>query len=77
LYISIHLETVLDTTVGQEFIVCEFNKDPKSSNYRSPYTNKYFPVHNEDFFMPSPLLRDLEEKGNLLFEEYGRLYYGE
>lgn len=27
--------------------------------------------------MISPLLRDLEEKGNLLFEEYGRLYYGD
>lgn len=28
-------------------------------------------------YMISPLLRDLEEKGNLLFEEYGRLYYGD
>jgi hypothetical protein len=27
--------------------------------------------------MLSPLLRDLEEKGNYLFSEYARLYYGE
>ena len=27
--------------------------------------------------MPSPLLRDIEEKGNLLFSEYSKLYYGE
>jgi len=27
--------------------------------------------------MLSPLLRDLEEKGNLLFSEYAKLYYGE
>ena len=28
-------------------------------------------------YMISPLLRDLEEKGNLLFSEYAKLYYGE
>jgi len=28
-------------------------------------------------YMLSPLLRDLEEKGNLLFSEYAKLYYGE
>lgn len=59
---------MLDSETGQEFIINEFNKDPKSNNYRSPYSNKYFPKHNEDAFMPSPLLRDLEEKGNLLFD---------
>jgi hypothetical protein len=28
-------------------------------------------------YMLSPPLRDLEEKGNLLFSEYAKLYYGE
>jgi hypothetical protein len=27
--------------------------------------------------MPSPILRDLEEKGNILFNEYAKMYYEE
>ena len=26
--------------------------------------------------MLTPMLRDIEEKGNLLFSEYAKLYYG-
>lgn len=72
-----HPETLIDTEEGLEFIISEHGRDPKSQNFRSPHTNKYFPTHQEDMFMLSPLLRDLEEKGNLLFSEYARLYYGE
>ena len=66
----------MDSGDGREFIVSEHNKDPRSDNHRSPYTNRYYPTHKEDMYMLSPLLRDLEEKGNLLFSEYAKLYYG-
>ena len=66
----------MDKTKGEDFIACEFNKVVNTNNYRSPYSNRYYPSHHEDYFVPSPLLRDLEEKGNLLFSEYAKMYYG-
>lgn len=72
-----HTETLIDTEVGKEFIISEFSKEPKSLNYRSPYSNRYYPTHKEEMYMLPPLLRDIEEKGNFLFSEYARLYYGE
>ena len=41
-------------------------KDNKP-HYRSPYSNKYYPELEEGIF-PSPLVRNIEEKGRILFD---------
>lgn len=68
--------------VKKPFLKTSYNsfKDVKNGtfSYRSPYTNKYFPsLANNDGVLPSPLLRSIEEKGQLLFEEYAKMYYSE
>lgn len=40
---------------------------------RSPYTNEYYPPL-EGALLPSPKIRALEEKAQLLFQEYLKLY---
>jgi len=45
------LEIEIDTTVGREFLKCEYNRDGDS--YRSPWTNSYFPPTGEDAIYPS------------------------
>lgn len=66
------LEVETDPKVGKDFIKSEFNRDGDS--YRSPWTNSYYPPEN-DGVLPSPKLRELEQKANILFEEYRKLYY--
>ena len=44
--------------------------------YRSPYTNKYFPILEKALY-PSAHLRIMEEKAQIIFEEYLKLYYGQ
>lgn len=64
----------LDTTVNKQFLKTEFNRD--GDEYRSPHSNTYFPATTaENAYYPIPQLRDFEIKGNLLFQEYTKLYY--
>jgi capping protein beta len=66
------LELEMDTQKGEYFFKSEFNRDGDS--YRSPYTNTYFPPL-DDAVLPSPKIRLLEEKAQILFSEYLKLYY--
>jgi len=66
------LELELDTQKGENFFRSEFNRDGDS--YRSPYTNTYFPPLDNGL-LPSPKIRLLEEKAQILFQEYLKLYY--
>lgn len=68
--VDIPLELETDTEKGEKFIKSEHNRDGDS--YRSPYTNKYFP-EEEGLQIPSPQARELEVKGNALFNEYKKL----
>lgn len=56
------------------FIESDFNKDGDS--FRSPWSDTFFPPINSDKFLPKEL-RTLEEKLNILFKQYAKLYYGE
>ena len=62
----------MGTDKGKEFIYSEFNRDGDS--FRSPFSNEYFPAL-EDGLKPSTSLRQMEEKANLLFDEYKKLYF--
>ena len=57
------------------FIMCEQNRDGDS--YRSPFSNKYYPVPDDDAKYPSSELRYLEEKLNKMFKLYVKFYYNE
>jgi len=65
------LETAKDKT-GKLYLKCDYNRDGDS--YRSPWNNLYEPAL-DDGFMPSPRLRTLEEKMNIVFDAYRALYY--
>lgn len=63
---------------GKEYLCCDYNRDGDS--YRSPWSNKYFPVIDSlDDELPPPfpsnILRELEIKANDSFEIYKDLYY--
>ena len=72
-------DTEMDAEENLPFLKTYHNmcrkKDGKVS-FRSPYTNKYYPPL-EDGAYPSPLVRNIEEKGRILFQEYAKMYYGE
>ena len=63
----------LDTLKNEHFIKTEFNRD--GDEYRSPYSNIYFPPTTAENYIPSSTLREFEVKGNQLFKEYTKLYY--
>ncbi len=63
---------VLADSTGRQFIATEFNREGDS--FRSPFTNQYYPPV-EDGYQPSESSRQLESKGNELFQEYTMLYY--
>jgi hypothetical protein len=67
-----------DKETNSLFLKTDFNKSKKIGSvcYRSPYSNKYYPPTEEGNY-PSPIIRNIEEKGSLLFNEYAKLYYGE
>jgi hypothetical protein len=44
-------------------------------NFRSPWSNKYYPASSESLYYPPQAIRTLEEKMNAMFAEYARLYY--
>ncbi|KAH7817627.1 F-actin-capping protein subunit beta [Monocercomonoides exilis] len=71
-HIEVPLKTETDTTVGRDFIICDYNRDGDS--YRSPYSNQYFPPLEEGL-LPSDKLRSLEIEANGLFEKYLQVYY--
>ncbi|CAG9334504.1 unnamed protein product [Blepharisma stoltei] len=66
------LELGVCESTGNEFILCEFNRDGDS--YRSPYSNNYQPPLPESS-VPSAELRQVEVKANEIFNEYRKLYY--
>ncbi|CAG9321892.1 unnamed protein product [Blepharisma stoltei] len=66
------LELGVCETTGNQFILCEFNRDGDS--YRSPYSNNYQPPL-PDSHGPSADLRQMEIKANDIFSEYRKLYY--
>lgn len=55
------------------YIMCEQNRD--GDCYRSPITNRYNPLPDEDAKYPSKELRELEEKLNKMFKLYCKNYY--
>lgn len=62
---------------GKLYLCCDYNRDGDS--YRSPWSNKYYPLPNGDDDIPPPypldLLRQLELKANDSFDVYRDLYY--
>jgi capping protein beta len=65
------LEQAKDKT-GKLYLLCDYNRDGDS--YRSPWNNQYEPPLS-DGFMPSPRLRQIEERMNIVFDSYRALYY--
>ncbi|KAG8371358.1 hypothetical protein BUALT_Bualt13G0079400 [Buddleja alternifolia] len=65
-------QVLCDVDSGQEFIVCEYNRDADS--YRSPWSNKYHPPLDDGPY-PSPELRKLEIEANDVFTIYRDQYY--
>ncbi|KAJ1858631.1 F-actin-capping protein subunit beta [Coemansia sp. RSA 1822] len=61
-----------DTSMGKEYLVCDYNRDGDS--YRSPWTNTYDPPL-ADGNVPSERLRKLEASANDAFSTYKDLYY--
>lgn len=66
------LRVLSDMESGNEFIMCEYNRDADS--YRSPWSNKYHPPL-EDGQQPSATLRQLEIEANDVFAVYRDQYY--
>ena len=61
---------------GREFLLSDYNRDGDS--HRCPWTNKYFPPiadGEDEGFLPSARLRDLEIDANEIFEAYREMYY--
>ncbi|CAH6720361.1 F-actin-capping protein subunit beta [[Candida] jaroonii] len=69
------LKLIKDSSNNKEFLCCDYNRD--GDNYRSPWTNKYFPENEVDDETPFPssTLRKLEIKANESFDIYRDLYY--
>lgn len=61
-----------DTETGQEYLVCDYNRDGDS--YRSPWSNTYDPPLS-DGSVPSERLRKVEVAANDAFDTYKELYY--
>ena len=68
---SVEIET--DNSNGKQFLKCEYNRD--GDNYRSPFSNKYFPESSADSIYPSADLLQLEQKANDVFQRYAQLYF--
>lgn len=66
------LEVLTDEKNGQQYLKSEYNRDGDS--YRSPHSNEYYPPIDKPL-LPSPTLRDMEQKAMVLFREYLHLYY--
>eukprot|EP00937_MAST-01D_sp_MAST-1D-sp2_P003539 g3539.t1 len=59
---------------GRAYILCDYNRDGDS--YRSPWSNKYDPpIEEDDGFVPSDKLRQLEIQFNEVFDAYRNLYF--
>ncbi|ODV78984.1 F-actin-capping protein subunit beta [Suhomyces tanzawaensis NRRL Y-17324] len=70
------LKVVKCQDTGKPFLCCDYNRDGDS--YRSPCSNKYFPVQADDDELPpfpSNTIRQLEIKANDAFDVYRDLYY--
>lgn len=70
------LTITVDGSNKKEYLCCDYNRDGDS--YRSPWTNKYYPIaQDEDELPPYPSseLRQLEIKANESFDIYRDLYY--
>lgn len=61
-----------DEKTGQDFIVCDYNRDGDSN--RSPWSNEYFPRLADGVMLPAKL-RQLEVEANRLFDVYRRMYF--
>ena len=61
-----------DEEAQKQFIKHEYNRDGDS--YRSPWTNKFYPPCAATFY-PSQTLLALEQKANMIFEQYVQMYY--
>lgn len=75
-YVSRPLRLERDPEDTRFFIACEFNR--VGDSYRSPWTNKYFPVPaaEEKDSLPRPKrLRDIEVTFNEVFDAYKTSYY--
>ncbi len=64
---------VCDNDSMGKFIKCSFNK--LGDSYRSPWTNKFFPEHNEPIYPPE-IFREMEKSFNDIYSLYAKLYYG-
>ena len=57
----------MDTDAKRPFLKTPYNsfkeKDTNIITYRSPYSNKYYPAIKSEGNVPSPLVRNIEEKG--------------
>lgn len=76
--VDVPLRTQKCDETGKEYLCCDYNRDGDS--YRSPWSNKYFPVVPQDSDelpppFPSNILRELEVKANDSFDIYRDLYY--
>lgn len=66
------IDICTDDAMGN-FIKCSYNK--LGDSYRSPWTNKYFPVLEHPIYPPD-VFRDLEVAFNKIYSLYAKLYYG-
>lgn len=74
--VDIPLNIARDEVNGKKYLTCDYNRDLDS--YRSPWSNKYYPVLEEgddESPFPSEKLRQLEIYANDSFDVYRDLYY--
>ncbi|ODQ59247.1 hypothetical protein WICANDRAFT_69611 [Wickerhamomyces anomalus NRRL Y-366-8] len=74
--VDIPLNVARDEANGKKYLTCDYNRDLDS--YRSPWSNKYYPVLEEgddESPFPSEKLRQLEIYANDSFDVYRDLYY--
>ena len=71
--VDVPLKVEEDTTVHQNFVKCDYNRDGDS--YRSPYSNEYFPPIDDGQQIPDRL-RKIEVLANNGFSAYLSRYFG-
>ncbi|ANQ08785.1 Capping protein (Actin filament) muscle Z-line [Plasmodium coatneyi] len=62
-----------DSEQNKHYLGNMFNKEKDS--YRSPYSNRYYPEHCPNGYIPSESLRTLEMLYNEMYDRYRKAYY--
>lgn len=68
------LDEIFDKDQDKYFIKSPYNQE--INNFRSPWSNKYYPETNEKNYFPNEKIRNEEIRANNIWEKYVKQYYG-